>query len=458
MSTPLFELYASLGLDTTDFTEEANDLVEDAGGIADDVAEAFESADTAVSDVDKSLADLETKSDTTKAVMEGFAEATSQVVEDVIQGIIDFGKKSIEVAAASGSAIAKEYNKAKEDFDIFVGNVQEGLGDLMLPVLTALMNAVSGSTGNTLFDDIDLINEGLKAIDSYAFENLQKVRSQLSAIFGMFEQVEQVQPSETTADDMTSALQSQADYWTDYYNTLENLKNRGVDPGFLNEIANGTAESLATMKSLESADTEEFDELMSTYKAVEDARNNAATSLNETQLMMDDDFQKLITSFDEMVMNMDQSSQAYANTRLTLTTISSTLQAEYPAFASWVEAYIVKFSELGHMTVGAPSVHHAVYGPPLPQQHASGLTYVPYDNYTANLHRGETVLTRQQAEEYRSGSGAAAAFDADALAMAVRDALNGAVVQMDGHTVGTLLTETVSRNIALDARRERRYG
>lgn len=37
--------------------------------------------------------------------------------------------------------------------------------------------------------------------------------------------------------------------------------------------------------------------------------------------------------------------------------------------------------------------------------HAGGLDYVPYDNYSANLHRGEAVLTAREAEEWRRGEG-----------------------------------------------------
>lgn len=37
--------------------------------------------------------------------------------------------------------------------------------------------------------------------------------------------------------------------------------------------------------------------------------------------------------------------------------------------------------------------------------HASGLHYVPYDNYPARLHRGEMVLTRKDAEDYRAENG-----------------------------------------------------
>lgn len=37
--------------------------------------------------------------------------------------------------------------------------------------------------------------------------------------------------------------------------------------------------------------------------------------------------------------------------------------------------------------------------------HASGLPYAPYDNYPARLHRGEMVLTRKDAEDYRAENG-----------------------------------------------------
>lgn len=36
--------------------------------------------------------------------------------------------------------------------------------------------------------------------------------------------------------------------------------------------------------------------------------------------------------------------------------------------------------------------------------HAGGMDYVPYNNYVANLHRGEMVLTADEADEYRKGT------------------------------------------------------
>lgn len=41
---------------------------------------------------------------------------------------------------------------------------------------------------------------------------------------------------------------------------------------------------------------------------------------------------------------------------------------------------------------------------PYRSSHASGLDYVPFNNFVANLHEGEAVLTAQQAEVWRNGS------------------------------------------------------
>lgn len=42
----------------------------------------------------------------------------------------------------------------------------------------------------------------------------------------------------------------------------------------------------------------------------------------------------------------------------------------------------------------------------MPKGHAAGLPYVPYDNYPALLHKGEMVLTRVEADQYRKGRAA----------------------------------------------------
>lgn len=52
-------------------------------------------------------------------------------------------------------------------------------------------------------------------------------------------------------------------------------------------------------------------------------------------------------------------------------------------------------------------------------EYATGLNYVPYDGFPAILHRGEAVLTAQEATDWRSGTGSGASIDYDRLAAAI---------------------------------------
>ena len=53
----------------------------------------------------------------------------------------------------------------------------------------------------------------------------------------------------------------------------------------------------------------------------------------------------------------------------------------------------------------------------------------------------------------KAGAHAAEGIDYDRLAAAIASALNGTAVQMDGHAVGVLVTGTVSKEIAREAKR-----
>lgn len=84
---------------------------------------------------------------------------------------------------------------------------------------------------------------------------------------------------------------------------------------------------------------------------------------------------------------------------------------------------------------------------------ATGIEYVPYDGFPALLHQGEAVLTALEARHWREEPSTPhqANIQVDALAQAIAAALSGAAVQLDGETVGQLVTPTVSREIARQA-------
>lgn len=82
--------------------------------------------------------------------------------------------------------------------------------------------------------------------------------------------------------------------------------------------------------------------------------------------------------------------------------------------------------------------------------HAKGLSYVPYDNYMALLHRGEEVLTAAQAEKRRNGEGFDLSGMYEVVAAAVRAGVSSIAVNLDGRRVG----EIVSRHQAAQTETE----
>ena len=80
---------------------------------------------------------------------------------------------------------------------------------------------------------------------------------------------------------------------------------------------------------------------------------------------------------------------------------------------------------------------------------ATGLDYVPYNDFSARLHEGEAVLTKADATLWRRGEGAGGAVGIDygQLGQAMAGALAGMSVQMDSQAVGVLVTGAVSREM-----------
>ena len=90
---------------------------------------------------------------------------------------------------------------------------------------------------------------------------------------------------------------------------------------------------------------------------------------------------------------------------------------------------------------------------------ATGLDFVPYDNFFARLHEGEAVLTKAEAADWRRG-GSVQAIDyaamGSAVGIAVREALSGiGLYTDDGTRIADMVTQRVSRNIAREAKNRR---
>lgn len=456
----LFELFASLGLDMTSFREQAGDAIKEGESVADSVSDSFTNVQEEAREADQKLKDLETKSEATNAIVNGLVEATGQIIEAAIEALLDFGAQSIEAAAGTGSKLAEEFNAAKGSFETTIEVIKLKAGNALLPIITGFYELASAISG---VSDADRLLLMLESIEEYEFANIEQLRTSLDGIFSRFEKVEAVEAA--NIGDLTGALQSQADYWMQYADTLDALKSRNIDPQFLADIADGSVESLKTLKALENADDAQLRQLLAAYAAVEETKNATVQGLNDARVSVDAELLAMTQSVEALVAGMNQEDAARANINLTASGVTSSLASMSASVSAWVNVINSQLSQIGNVALsgfsqyklGVMSGDYEIPSPFAPK--ASGMDFVPYDGYRTELHYGEKVLTRQQAEEQRGRTGANA--DNSALLNKLDDvvsAISGMQVTIDGRSIGTVTTAAASRGIADETRRKRRYG
>lgn len=141
---------------------------------------------------------------------------------------------------------------------------------------------------------------------------------------------------------------------------------------------------------------------------------------------------------DSAVMNFDQSANSYSYGFATGIGAADGLSDALPYYNSVASQY-------GLNPVGGEQ----------PQGFATGLDYVPFNDMPALLHEGEAVLTKAEADAWRSGGAAVIDYNAmgTAVGQGVREALQGiGLYTDDGTRIADLVTERVSRNIARGAK------
>lgn len=79
--------------------------------------------------------------------------------------------------------------------------------------------------------------------------------------------------------------------------------------------------------------------------------------------------------------------------------------------------------------------------------HATGLNSVPYDNYAAMLHKGERVLTKNEAAAYRKGGSGFASIDYARMGKEFAAAVAGMSMSMDGETVARMMAPNMDRQL-----------
>ena len=141
----------------------------------------------------------------------------------------------------------------------------------------------------------------------------------------------------------------------------------------------------------------------------------------------------------------DQSGEAASNAAATVNGIADGIASAIPNLQAQVNSVNALLAQLGN--VGGIGGGYYSGGVHIDGSHATGLDYVPFDNYLAQLHEGESVLTEEESRIWRSfkngGNAVRNTIDYGALHGAIWDGAPkmGGNVYLDGRTVGRVISE-----------------
>lgn len=343
-------------------------------------------------------------------------------------------QEGAELALAGYTDLSTEQAKATRDYSTALDNQAAALDKVEAKAkeLDEAFNALKKSARST----VDSLTSGFKALDTSTV---------------------------TSFDTLIANLNSQSDFMETYQLNLANLQGYadkyGLDAGFVAKLADGTEESAAILRGLDATgwSEESFKTLNTAWTRNQAAADSMATGMATAQAKVDDTCSELTDELLQLIEDANVLDEdAYNAGKNVVNQMAHGLGDQKSVLHQQAQGIIEDLSQtLGSANLTIPvgiriggTENGTVYSTVNPGSNAKGLGYVPYNDYLTYLHKGEAVLSNAEAERYRAGQAQGGmALDYDRLGAVIAASLSGAAVQMDGKTVGELVTPTVSRKI-----------
>ena len=371
------------------------------------------------------------------------AEATENLTQSTIE-LTEAQKESLTTAMQD---VADAYNELSD----YIEKVHA-------ETASSIANTIKGF--ENVLTPADKARNSMKDLTKQ-MEDLKAQGEDTSSLQKTFQAVEGSIPS---IQSMTAALDEQLRFIERYNEALAAAKARGVSDAVLASLADGSPESLDYLEALGKGAMNDGDieRLNAKYDEVQAKTAGLTNTLTETKLKIDDTYSDLVTKAKDAALALNQSATAAEATGFTVDAIIATLQEKKVGVDEQVDAINASLARLGQVSTGLSfggllrgfvTSTFAVNG-----SHATGLDYVPFNNYIAQLHEGESILTAEEANiwrQFKYGQQSSRNVDYDALGATMRDNVKtGGNVYLDGQTVGRV----ISASQANDYRRLERSG
>ncbi len=219
---------------------------------------------------------------------------------------IDAYRKAVEEGASAADAAQAEINEFAAAVDSLTGAAEEQAG-----TLPELENALGG-----VRNEIDRLAAAYNEAYDAALGSME-------GQYALWEKAEKIAP--TSAASVNRALESQAEYWREYHQNLQTVRDSAGDIEGLNELLAGlnagdkdTVNFVAGLAAASKTDKKALEDMVKNFQEAQQAQEEAAGSFSEYASGLAGELGGLQEELTQSVRDMDLSAEAAESARATI--------------------------------------------------------------------------------------------------------------------------------------------
>ena len=290
------------------------------------------------------------------------------------------------------------------------------------------------------------VDEAKAAMQEYKDQAVEATLESVNKLVKGFEKIEMPKPEDMpTMQTMSEGLQSQLDFMQEYSENLKAAKAAGLSDELLAELSDGSKESAAYLKAI-AQDPSRIEEINNKYKEVTEYKKTFAEDLAENQLAVDEAYKELNDSVKKAEDDLDKATKLIAeNIGNNTEEIANQINDHLPSVQSAIDNLNEILSGVNIPTIYVPFTstrEGGDAGEHVSGSFASGLDYVPHDDFLARLHEGEAILTAEENRVWQSMRASKNGIDYNQLGSVMRDNVKpGGNVYLNGRVVGSVISD-----------------